>query len=188
MELLSRRPGTPNVHWLGHSFGALITLDLLKKKRLEFVKSCVLSAPFLGLTHPAPPVKKFFGELLEPVLGHLSLTNEIDPKVLSHDPSVAPAYVADPLNHDRITPRTFVEMMKKIEEIKAWHGPVELPLLTMIPLDDPLCDPRMSWNFFQQLQNPRKKLQTFPGMFHEIFNEAQKDLGFNCLANWLEEL
>lgn len=179
------------LHWLGHSFGGLITLCLLKSGHLKKFKSVAVSAPFLALAMIPPAAKVFFGRLLEPVLGHLSLRNEIDLRVLSHETSVIAAYAADPLNHDRITPRTFVGMTRAQTEIIGWHGPIQQPFLCMIPLADPLVDARTSLRFFNQLKvegSGQKNLQTFAGFFHESFNETHKGLAFNAYSNFIESL
>lgn len=185
-EVLANVPGS--CHWFGHSFGGLITLSLMKNSRLEAMKSVIVSAPFLALAYPPPPAKKFFGELIEPILGHLSLKNEIDLGVLSHDPSVAQAYAGDPLNHDRITPRTFVQMTKAQTEIRAWKGPIDKELLVILPLADPLVSAQTTFQFYMNLTSTglgKKVLQEFPGFFHESFNEKDKSLAFNCLSAWL---
>lgn len=185
-ELLASVTGS--VHWFGHSFGGLITLSLLKQEKLKAMTSIMVSAPMLGLAFPPPPVKKFFGELIEPILGHLSLKNEIDGAILSHDVTVPEAYAKDPLNHDRITPRTFVQMTKAMKMIRGWEGPIDKPLLVLLPLEDQLIDAKATMNFFSALKTAgtgKKQLQTFPGFFHESFNETHKGIAFNALANWL---
>lgn len=178
-------------HWFGHSFGGLITLCLLKAGKLDKFKSVSVSAPFLGLSMTPPAAKVFFGRLIEPILGHISLKNEIDLRVLSHEKTVITAYAGDPLNHDQITPRTFVGMLKAQKEIKNWHGPIKTQFFCMIPLADPLVDSKMSLRFFVELKvegKGKKTLQTFPGFFHESFNETDKAIAFNAFSNFIESL
>lgn len=174
-------------HILGHSFGGLVVLKLLKMGALNYQKSIVVSAPLLQLTKPAPFVKALAGRMIEPILPHLQLENEIDPAVVSHDESVVRAYKADPLNHSKITPRMFKEMTKAMDEMKVWQGPAlkEGQKFAMIaPLADPLVHPPTNLNFYEKLKvGPAAMKQLFPfeGFFHESMNESGKAAVFAAL-------
>lgn len=177
-----------SVHGLGHSFGGLLVLSLWRERLLPPMNSVIVSAPLLGLAQEPPRIKRSVGEWIEPLLGHLSLANEIDPAVLSREDSVITRYTNDPLNHDRITPRTFVEMTRLMKEVSAWEGPVDRPFSMILPLGDRLVDAGKSFRFFRGLQTTgrgKKVLHTFPGFYHESFNDKDRALPFNALGNWI---
>lgn len=177
-------------HWLGHSMGGLITLRTLLKETQINLRSVTTSAPLLGLSLPVPPVKKFFAELTEPLLGKLKLGNELDGSLISHDPEVAKAYDTNPLNHNYVTPRFFVHLMEEMPLVQKNHGPFSYNLLMLLPLDDRIVSWKDSWNFYQNLEmneGAKKELATFPNFFHESFNEIGKERAFNALADWLKK-
>lgn len=175
-------------HWLGHSLGGLITLRTLLKKQDLPLKSVSVSAPLLGLAIKVPPLKRLFGILVEPILGALPLVNELDVAGLSHDPSVGPAYLKDPLNHNKVTPRFFVQMNREMELMKAPILQFPYNLLMITPLADPIVSWKAEFQFFERLKmkpGTQKYLQSFPGLYHEAFNESEKGRVFLALENWI---
>lgn len=55
---------------------------------------------------PVSPVKYYGGRLLAPLLARMTVDTGIDAGGLSRDPQVVQAYLADPLNHRRISLQT----------------------------------------------------------------------------------
>jgi len=188
-QWMLQRAAVCHTHWFGHSLGGLITLHTLLRNTDLPLKSVISSAPLLDLAFPVPKIKKFFGELIEPFWGSLHLSNELNSDSISHDPSVAKAYQENPLNHQFVTPRFFVQMTRARMETSQQQGPFSYPLLMVIPLSDPIVSAPESLRFFEKLRmkdNLPKKLVTFPGFFHESFNEVNKDLAFNALDQWIQ--
>lgn len=176
------------LHWFGHSLGGLITLRTLLKKQDVTLKSVTASAPLLGLAFNPPPLKKFFGILIEPLLGSLPLTNELDARDVSQDPSVIEAYISNPLNHSKVTPRFFVSLTREMELMKAPATEFAYNLLVISPLGDRIVSWKSAFQFFERLKmkiGVKKELHTFPNFSHEAFNELEKNRAFLCLENWI---
>ncbi|MFN7262329.1 MAG: lysophospholipase [Pseudobdellovibrionaceae bacterium] len=179
------------LHLLGHSLGGLIVLQLIQENLNLPLKSAIVSAPLLDLAFPAPPLKKFFGELIEPILGKLSLSNELDPSWVSHDPQVVSHYKTDPLNHNRVTPRCFVQMQRAMTSVKSFAGELNTPMMMIVPLEDKVVSAAMNRKFFANLKMAKgmsKELQMFPHFYHEAFNELGNERAFNCLSSWLRKI
>lgn len=177
-------------HWFGHSMGGLITIRALLAEPQLNLKSVTTSAPLLGLSLPVPPVKKFFAELTEPLLGRVKLGNELDGSLISHDPEVAKAYDQNPLNHNYVTPRFFVHLMKEMPKAQGNRGPFHYNFMMLIPLGDLIVSWKAAWNFYQNLEMKegfKKELTTFPQFYHESFNEIGKERAFNALSDWLKK-
>ncbi len=187
-EWMKKSASNVQAHWFGHSMGGLITLrTLLKEKNLP-LRDVAVSAPLLDLALPVPKVKKFFGELVEPILGSLKLGNELDGSLISHDPEVAKAYDSDPLNHSYVTPRFFVNMMKEMPLVRENQGPFAYNLLALVPLADQIVSWKATYHFMQNLkmaEGKKKVLTSFPNFYHESFNDLGKERAFTALANWL---
>ncbi len=182
--------GRAEAHWLGHSMGGLITLRTLLKHSDLPLKSVTVSAPLLDLAMAVPVVKRIFGELIEPILGSLKLKNELNGDLISHDPEVAKSYSENPLNHNYVTPRFFVNMMKEMPLVRNNHGPLAYNVLLIVPLADAIVNWKMTYHYFKELkvtEGKKKSLAGFPNFFHEAFNEIGKERAFTALADWLEK-
>ena len=55
---------------------------------------------------PVSPAKYYAGRLFAPLLGRMTVDTGIDASGLSRDPQAVQAYLADPLNHHRISLQT----------------------------------------------------------------------------------
>jgi lysophospholipase len=181
--------GQAQGHWFGHSMGGLITLRTLLKHPSLPLKSVTVSAPLLDLALAVPKLKRFFGELVEPFLGSLKLSNELNGDLISHDPEVAKAYNENPLNHNYVTPRFFVNMMKEMPLVRNNPGPFAYNLLMVIPLADQIVSWKAGFHFFENLkmvEGKKKAITSFPNFYHEAFNEIGKERAFNALADWIQ--
>ncbi len=188
-QWMKKSASQTTAHWFGHSLGGLITLrTLLKEKNLP-LKTVTVSAPLLDLAMPVPKLKKFFGELVEPILGRMKLANELDGSMVSNDPEVGKAYTSDPLNHSYVTPRFFVNMTKEMQLTRDNVGPFAYNLLMIVPLADRIVSWQAEYRFFEHLkmsEGKKKVLTSFPNYAHESFNDYGKERAFNALADWLK--
>lgn len=176
-------------HWFGHSMGGLISLNFLFKNRNLPLHSVSVSSPLLDLAFPVPPIKKFFGELIEPIWGSLKLSNELDSTLISHDTSVQKSYVDNPLNHNSVSPRFFVKMTEKMKTVRSISETFPYSVLFLISGDDRIVSSSASYEFFRNLKmmdKMEKKLTSFPGYYHESFNEIAKERPFTALSDWIE--
>lgn len=189
LESSFRKQGrSPQIKVLGHSFGGLLSLEMARQKRWHGVKELFLSAPLLGLVTLPPAWKTKLGALIEPLLPQLPLKNEIPPEVVSHDPDVIRNYVQDPLNHDKVTPRAYTQMTELMAQNLSKHQALGLPLTLILPGADPLVDERLTARWFGQLEidpSSPKRLELFPGLRHEAFNEIEKGRVFTAFARAL---
>lgn len=177
-------------HWFGHSMGGEITLRTMMRVQDLPLRSVFVSAPMLDLAIPVPPLKKKFGELVEPFLGSLKLSNELDASMVSHDPDVVAEYSRNPLNHKYVTPRFFVNMMKDMKLTRENKLPFHYNLMMLVPLADPIVSWKASVKFFEQLPmtlGREKKLTMLPGFYHESFNEIGKERAFVALSDWIKK-
>jgi lysophospholipase len=188
-EWMKKNAGRCESHWFGHSLGGLISLRTLFKEKSLGLSSASVSSPLLALALPVPPLKKFFGELVEPILGSLKLGNELDGSLISHDSEVSKEYSLNPLNHGFVTPRFFVNLTKEMPFVQKNTGPFAYNLLLISALADKIVSARAGIEFFENLKmnsGLTKELVTFPEFYHESFNEIGKGRAFNALSSWLQ--
>ncbi len=187
-DLMKKINPQTEAHWFGHSMGGLISLGILFKQANLNLKSVTISAPLLEIAVPVPPLKKFFGELVEPILGRIKLKNELDGTLVSHDISVAKAYDQDPLNHGFVTPRFFVQLTHEMKKIRETTSEFPYSIMIVVPLDDKIVSAPESLKFYRGLkvkEGCKKYLCSLPNYYHESFNDFGKERAFNALFDWI---
>ena len=171
---------------IGHSFGGLLTIAYALD-RPDRIDKAVFSAPMLVLRLRVPVWKQPLTKLLPRVAPRLSVSNEVDPDLLSHDPANARAYRSDPLVHDRITGRLYAESVARGEAFIDRAAELRVPFLLMHGRDDQVVDPAGSQRFFARATAPDRAFCLYPGLYHEIFNEVDHERMFQDIESWLTQ-
>jgi len=186
-ERLKNRFGKSEIHLFAHSLGGLIALQALFSDSKLPIESVALSAPLLGIRVEVPFVKKFAAVTLSRLWGSLQLLSEVNARYLSHDQEVVQAYLKDRLVHKKVTPRMFTEMTAAMENARKREIGWEYPVLMQLPEEDQVTNSETAIHFFRALKHRDKLLKTYPGFFHESFNEVRKELPFEDLQKWLNQ-
>ena len=184
-EILRKRFGRAEIHVLGHSLGGLIALRMLFLHPSLPIRSVTVSAPLLGVKVEVPFAKRAAAQVLSRVWGSLHMNSEIDARAISHDSEVVEAYLSDRLVHKKGTPRFYTELLGAINDTIRRDSGIEVPLQMIVPLQDALVDSEASLGFFRNLKHREKQLRTYPGFFHESFNEVGKEQAFEDLRAWI---
>ena len=173
---------------LGHSMGGLVALRAVLDERIT-PKALVLSSPALR-SHASRGLQRLAATLAH-LLPNLPLRNGLDLERLSHDPHVAAAYRADPLCHDRVSPRLADFIFRAGAACIAEATRLDVPTLLLVAGDDALVDAAGSRDFSAAAART-KQLTTryFAALYHELFNEAEpgRSQVLQQLEGWLERL
>lgn len=180
-----RESGGPMV-LVAHSFGGLIGIAYAMQHP-EQLDRAVFSAPLLKVKVAVPAWKRAIARVLPRIAPRASLSNEVDARLLSHDPAVAPAYTADPLVHNRITAGLYGDTIARGEAFIARAGELRVPFLLLHGAQDQIVDPAGSQRFFARSSAPERALCFYPGMYHEIFNEVEQEMVFQDIESWLTQ-
>jgi len=184
IERVRQETGCAKVVLVGHSMGALIatSYSLLHPDR---VSRLILSSPGLR-PHKLPSrAKEALAKALARILPTFLLSNELDPANVSRDPGVVKAYVDDPLVHDRVSPRFYVEFVKEAKRLMREASRLSVPLLFLQAGEDRLVHVETNLDFFARAGSPGKQLKLYDGQYHEVFNEPEKDQVFADMEGWL---
>jgi alpha-beta hydrolase superfamily lysophospholipase len=147
---------------IGHSMGGLIATRYAQTHPGE-LNALVLSGPVIG-GNPA------MAALLE-----LDPIPEvpIDPAVLSRDPAVGEAYVADPLVYNGpFKPETLRALFTAVAAVAEGPGFGSLPVLWIHGAEDALVPYGPTAEAFEHLRGEASEESAYPGARHEIFNET----------------
>lgn len=183
----ARAAGEPPPFLIGHSMGGAIAARAVTGGWIR-PRGLVLSSPALrtGLKGLA---------LLGVRLGAVLVPNLVRPHGLpldkiSHDPQVLADAQADPLNHDKATPRLIAFVVDAGEQSRRDAGTLAVPTLLLVAGDDKLVDARGSREFAAAAPAGRVALHWFEGLYHELFNEREPDRGrvLGDLKAWVAKI
>ena len=112
---------------------------------------------------------------------------QLDANGVSRDPAEVELYVNDPLvHHGKMSSRLIAELMLAMRVTLAAASEIEVPLLIMHGEADVLTSPSGSREFYTHAASADKTLKLYPGLYHEIFNEPEKDKVLTDMTDWLE--
>ena len=170
---------------VGHSMGGLISATHLLSNQSKFA-ACVLSGPAIKAAEEPSAILKAVSGLLSrffPKLGVL----ELDPNGVSRDPQVVADYLADPLVYNgKMGARLAAEMLNNMTHIQRDAGKISLPILLLHGEKDSLAAAEGSKFIDAHISSPDKTLVIYPELFHEIFNEPEKDAVLTDMTDWLD--
>jgi acylglycerol lipase len=178
----SRWPSLPLV-LLGHSMGGLIALDLAVRQEVS-LDGLVVSAPAA-----CPREVSRFTLAIGRVLSRLAPDTgvlRLPLNRISRDPAVVDAYNADPLVfRTPIRARLGAEMLDAMARVDAGLPALRVPLLVMQGTADGLVDPGCGPHVYDRCGSKDKTLKMYDGLWHEIFNEPERDHVLSDLTGWL---
>jgi lysophospholipase len=169
---------------VGHSLGGLIA-TVYALRHQDRLDGLVLSSPSVMPPRALSPAALRAGRLLSRWAANLPLIGlRLD--AVSRDPAVVQAYRDDPLVHlGRMRARTGAETLRAIAEVQRDIGQLRLPLLAMQGTVDLLVDPRSARWVDEHAGSADHTLRIYEGMYHEVFNEPERDRVLDDLAGWL---
>ena len=114
-------------------------------------------------------------------------TIALDGNAVSRDPAVVADYLADPLVYrGKVPARTAHEIYRAIASYPARVGALAVPCLLMHGDADTLVSAVDAAPLFQRIASADKTIRIWPGLFHEIFNEPEREEVLALTAEWLQ--
>jgi alpha-beta hydrolase superfamily lysophospholipase len=159
---------------VAHSMGTLPTLAYLGERGADGIKAVVLSAC------PIAP-----GEVQLEALANPDGPG-VPPWAVSRDPAVVQAYVDDPLVfNDNVPPECTASAMLAAQRAYEAAGSVTMPALFVHGGEDPIAMASGSQEMHDALASSDKTLKVYDGLYHEIFNERERDAVIDDVIAWL---
>ena len=177
-------PGKPRL-LLGHSMGGLIATLLLIDRQRDFA-AAALSGPAILTAKPPSKFTIWLSRLLSRYLPRAGVM-KLDPTGVSRDPAVVAAYLADPFVHSgKLSARLAAEMFDAMAAAREGAHGITLPILLQHGEADALTAPAGSHYLFEHVASTDKRLEIYPGLFHEIYNEPERDAVLDDLIGWFD--
>jgi len=177
-------PGT-SLFILGHSLGALMVLSY-SARHPDQLTGLIVTGTALQDALELPAWKRNLATLLSRVTPALKMNNGVALSGLSHDPAVITAYEADSLTHTWGTPRLSTEV--DVTRAQVWQSAAawRVPLLMLHGGADPICLPEGARQFATLTPAGLAGYREYPGLYHEIHNEPEKEQVFRDIEAWLQ--
>jgi alpha-beta hydrolase superfamily lysophospholipase len=177
------RSGVP-VFLLGHSMGGMLSLCYALRHQ-DRLQALALSGPLAAL-EAASPVVRIAAKVLSALAPRLPVFG-VDPALVSRDPAVVQAYIADPLvHHGKLPARTIAELAAAVESFPSRVPEITLPTLIMYGTADRICPTEGSVMLSQRIGAPDVSVKSYSGLYHEILNEPEQEQVMDDLCAWLD--
>ncbi|USK69582.1 alpha/beta hydrolase [Peribacillus asahii] len=174
------------VFLLGHSKGGLIVIRLLQEEEWD-IAGIILSSPCLGLKRQPPKMLNTLSYALNLVYPTYKVDSGLSPELVTRNKEVQETDKNDSLYVTKISVRWYRELVQAIkdafEEIPELQ---DVPLLVMQGGEDLVVDKKMVREWFNYNLLSEKQFKEWPNLYHEIFNEPEREDVFNYALGFVE--
>jgi alpha-beta hydrolase superfamily lysophospholipase len=169
---------------VGHSLGGNLALNYALR-RGDGLAAVVVTGPWLMLPQAPPAPLVALARLLSRIAPSYTQANRLDVSGISRDPAVVATYAENPLVHDRITARLYVECAAAAAWALEHAGDLSPPTFVLHGGADRLTSPRGSRRFWENAGKPHIEHREYAGMYHELHNDLGKEIVFKDVEDWL---
>ena len=177
-------PGLPIVV-VGHSMGGGVVFSYGVEHPADYT-AMVLSGPAVYAQDAVSSVMIGVAKVVGSILPGLPV-EELPTEAVSRDPDVVAAYLADPMVHHGKLPAGIAKALIKVGETMPQRaGALTAPLLVVHGEQDKLIPVAGSRHLLECVGSTDAHLKVYPELYHEVFNEPEKDLVLDDVTSWIE--
>ena len=183
-EATRRFPGKP-LFLYGQSLGGNFVLNFALRREARLA-GVIATAPLLRLAFEPPRSKVILARIMSccwPAFSYVCGCGAAD---LSRDPAVVKRYMEDPLAHDLISARLYVEMCRAGMWALENAARLKLPVLIMHGSADRLTSADASRQFAERA-GKCCTWRLWDGASHELHHEPEKEAVFAYMLAWLKD-
>lgn len=179
-----REPGR-QVFLIGHSMGGAIATLFAARCGTDF-DGLITSGAGVKVEGGVSPLLIRLSRIVAALAPRLP-TVPLDAEAVSRDLEVVARYRSDPLNYlGKVRARMGVQMLRAAELIATELPDTILPILILHGTADRLADPAGSQMIYDRVSSTDKTLRLYDGLYHELFNEPERERVLADVATWLE--
>jgi acylglycerol lipase len=182
-EAKLRYPNVP-LYVYGHSLGGLITTQY-SLDHGDKLSGVVLSGAALKRPHSVSFFSAGLAQIVAVVAPSLKVV-QVDDSEFSRDKNVMAALASDPLvSRDKLPAATAAATLKAIADAQQRMGQLKLPLFVMYGTADSVNPIEGSQALVQAVASTDKTLKAYPGVYHDMLNEPERDQIAADIIAWL---
>lgn len=180
-----RSPGVPRLLF-GHSMGGALAA-LVSMEHADLVDLLLMTSPSVKVSEDISPFLQKISGIVGTLLP-LVPAARLDHELVSRDPDVVKAYLADPLVYNGgILARTGHSLLSTEQLILERAEQLKTPFLVLHGSADGLADPRGSEVLHERASSDDKNIKIYQGLYHEILNEPEQAQVRSDLLAWIDE-
>lgn len=167
----------------GHSLGGNIVANYLISDNL-LPSAAIISSPWFKLTLQPSMMEMFMAQVLRRILPGVSVASNLDVESLSRNKAVVKNYLNDPMVHNLIRPKLFMEI--EFNGLKASRNiyKINVPLLVMHGTADRITSIRQTRSFVMNASR-QTTYKEWPDAYHELHNDIIEQEVFDFVLGWL---
>lgn len=170
----------------GHSMGGNIVLNYLIRKEQDFA-AAIVTSPWIRVPFKIPEFKMALAKIANALFPSVVQPSGLIAEHISRDPKIVEAYMNDPLNHDRISARMFMELYMSGLQLPSKAKNVELPLILMHGKPDQITSAEATEEFASRAGD-NVRLKIWRSCYHELHNEPNKKRVHEFIITNLKEI
>ena len=169
---------------LGHSMGGGIVFAY-GVERPDDYDLMVLSGPAVAAQAAVSPLLALLAKTVGAIAPGLPL-QALDASAVSRDPAVVNAYNTDPLVYHGKVPAGVARALVLVgETMPKRAAALTAPLLVVHGSEDQLIPVDGSRQLVDAVGSSDVELKVYPGLYHEVFNEPERDQVLDDVVSWI---
>lgn len=169
----------PPVFVIGHSMGGLAVIRTLQEKSPLLVAGVILSSPCLKLLHHPAKGLDVLSKGLNFILPKTKFNTGLTIDKATRNEELIKTAGDDTLVITKVSVRWYRELVQSMNHaFKNIDKFPDIPVLLMQAGDDLIVDKEASVIWFNSLGAKEKSYKEWNGLYHEIFNEPERDKVF----------
>jgi alpha-beta hydrolase superfamily lysophospholipase len=170
---------------LGHSMGGGVVFTYGVEHPDDYA-AMVLSGPAVDAQASVSPVMVLLAKTLGRIMPGLPV-EQLPASAVSRDPAVVAAYENDPLVYHGKLPAGVGRALIGVGETMPQRAPsLTAPLLVVHGEQDKLIPVQGSRHLMECVGSTDAELKVYPGLYHEVFNEPERDVVLDDVVSWIE--
>jgi alpha-beta hydrolase superfamily lysophospholipase len=176
---------TSKIFMVGHSVGGTVSTSFAISHQSELA-GLILSGPVLKPGASITRTQILMAKTLSMLVPRFGVA-PLEAGGVCRRPEIVQSYIDDPLvYHGKISARLGAELINTLESgLPPKLREITLPILVMFGSEDRLSNPAGSQLLYDSVKSSDKTLQEYKDLYHEIFNEPEREQVYTDMEKWL---
>ncbi len=169
----------------GHSFGGNLVSNFAIT-RVPNVSGLILTSPWFKVVSPPPRLKFIAAKILSRIAPGIRAKTGLRAEDMSKELRDVHLYRKDPLVHNRISARLFIDAYEKGLLARKSIYKINVPLLVLHGSADKITSCNASREFVMN-SGDKTTFVEIEGGYHELHNDSEKDRVFEIIMKWIKD-